>query len=157
MRREFGFPFRDIYICDDSAAMLSPRDYQEFVLPYNRCYKEHFGGHYMVHCDGPADHLIPLWAKLGADRFWNFSYETSRQKMAEHFGGKAVLVGNINWQKIAYGAPDDVYADTLNALEIFAPYGGYIVSTPNIPPGAPVENTNAMHRAVLDYQAGASS
>jgi hypothetical protein len=33
IKQTFGYPFEDVYICDDSSAMLSPDDYRKFVLP----------------------------------------------------------------------------------------------------------------------------
>jgi uroporphyrinogen-III decarboxylase len=152
VKEEFGYLFPDIYICDDSSAMLSPDDYREFVLPYNLRYKQHFGGTCTVHCCGRANHLVPIWAdELGVGVFWNFSYETDRHKMAQAMGGRTVLVGNVNWRSISQGTPQDVYADAMDVLEVFSPYRGHILSTTNIPPGTSADNINAMHRAALAY------
>ena len=139
-------------MCDDSPAMLSADDYREFVLPYNLRFKRHFGGKCTVHCCGRANHLVPIWAdELEVDVFWNFSYETDRRKMAEYMGGKTVLIGNVNWRLVSQGTPEDVYADALDVLETFAPYGGHILSTTNIAPGTSAKNVNAMCRAVVAY------
>lgn len=153
VKQSFDYPFEDVYICDDSSAMLSPDDYRKFVLPYNLRFKKHFGGRCTVHCCGRANHLVPIWAdKLGVDVFWNFSYETDRRKMAEHMGGRTVLIGNVNWRYMSQGKPEDVYNDALDVLETFAPYGGHILSTTNIAPGTSAENVNAMYRAVVTYR-----
>jgi len=152
IRREFNYPMQDVFINDDSAASLSPRDYREFVLPYNLHFKNHFGGTCTLHCCGPATHLVSIWAdELGVDIMWNFSFETDRHRVAGYMGGKAVLMGNVNWKLIALGTPDEVYRDALDVLQTFASYGGHILSTPNIAPGAPLQNINAMYRAAQDF------
>jgi uroporphyrinogen-III decarboxylase len=148
VRREYGYPFADSYICDDASAQLSPGAYRRFVLPYNRRLKEHFGGKLTLHCCGRAGHLVPIWAdELGVDILWNFSYETDRRKVAQRMGGKTVLVGNVNWKLVNAGTPEEVYADALDAIEVFSAHGGHILSSPNIPPSVSAENLNAMTRA----------
>lgn len=149
----FDYPLTGTYLCDDSATALSPKAYREFVLPYNRRFKEQFGGSCILHCCGPANHLVPIWAdELGVDTLWNFSYETDRRKVAEYMSGRTVLVGNVNWKQIAQGRPNEIQADALDVLETFAPGGGHILATTNIPPGASVENINAMFRAAESYR-----
>lgn len=152
LAREFNYPLEGIYICDDSAASLSPQDYRQFVLPYNQRFKERFGGPCTVHCCGRAGHLVPIWAdELGVDVLWNFSYETDRRKVAQYMAGKTVLVGNVNWKLICQGTPDEVRADALDVLQTFAAHGGHILSTTNIAPGTDPVNINAMYQAVEAY------
>jgi uroporphyrinogen-III decarboxylase len=114
--------------------------------------KRHFGGKCTVHCCGRASHLVPIWAnELEVDIFWNFSHEIDRRKMAEHMGGKTVLIGNVNWRQVCQDTPETIYDDALDVLETFAPYGGHILSTTNIAPGTCAENVNAMYRAAVAY------
>ena len=135
VRREFGYPVDGSYICDDASAQLSPAAYRRFVLPYNRRLKEHFGGKLTLHCCGRAGHLVPIWAnELGVDILWNFSFETDRRKVAQLMGGKAALIGNVNWKLINAGTQDEIYSDARDTIEVFCPYGGHILSAPNIRP-----------------------
>ncbi len=154
LRSTYRLSHQDTFICDDSAAILSPDDYREFILPFNLRYKEHFGGMCTVHCDGRADHLLPIYRdELSIDCFWSFGYQTDRRKVAKHLGGKAVLVGNINPLTVRTGPAQAVFDETLTALQAFAPYGGYIIMDgSNIPPGSPPENINAMSEAALAYE-----
>ena len=47
-----------VRLCDDSAAMLSPRHFKEFCAPYNsRCLKPFDGG--MWHSCGRVNHILP--------------------------------------------------------------------------------------------------
>lgn len=154
IRGSYGLSSEGVYICDDSAALLSPDDYRQILLPFNLRYKEHFGGRCTVHCDGRADHLLPIYRdELGIDCFWSFGYQTDKLKTAQALGGKAVLVGNINPMKILSATRQDVIDETLEALRVFAPCGGYIIMDgSNIPPGAPLENINAMSEAALLFE-----
>jgi uroporphyrinogen decarboxylase len=156
IRNAYGLPYEGTFICDDSAAILSPDDYREFLLPFNLRYKEHFGGICTVHCDGRANHLLPIYRdELGVGCFWSFGYQTDRKKTADHLGGKVVLVGNINPMTIFNGTPQAVFKETMQALQVFAPWGGYIIMDgSNIPPGSPLENINAMSEAALAYERG---
>ena len=154
IRGSYGLNSEGVFICDDSAALLSPDDYREILLPFNLRYKQHFGGRCTVHCDGRADHLLPIYRdELGIDCFWSFGYETDKIKTAEALGGRATLVGNINPMNILNGTPQTVVEETLEALDAFAPCGGYIVMDgSNIPPGAPLANINSMAEASSLYE-----
>jgi hypothetical protein len=157
VRSSYGFPMTDAYLCDDAAVSLSPQAYREFVLPYNQRLKAHFGGKLTLHCCGPANHLVPIWAdELGIDALWNYSYETDRALVAKHLGGRCVLVGNVNWHTVSQGTAEAVYADALDCLQHFGAYRGYILSTPNIAPETPPANLEAMARAVEDWAQQAS-
>jgi len=153
LRGTYGLSPCDTFICDDSAAVLSADSYREFVLPYNLRYKEHFSGLCTVHCDGRANHLLPIYAdELRIGCFWSFGYQTDRARTAEYLGGRAVLVGNINPMTIHTGPAEAVFQETMAALQAFAPPGGYIIMDgSNIPPGAPPENINAMADAAVAY------
>jgi uroporphyrinogen decarboxylase len=153
LRVTHGLQPHDTFICDDSAAILSADDYRRFLLPYNLRYKEHFGGLCTLHCDGRANHLLPIFADdLRIGCFWSFGYQTDRAVTAAYLGGRAVLVGNINPIIVHTGPVETVFEETLSALQAFAPRGGYIIMDgSNIPPGTPPENINAMADAALAY------
>lgn len=52
-----------ICVRDDSAMNLSPRMYEEFILPYNDAVLTHFGGG-AIHSCGRVDHFAPLLTKM---------------------------------------------------------------------------------------------
>ena len=153
VRKEFDLPAEGSYLVDDSSAALGPDDYMEFVYPYNKRYQEHFGGRNYVHCDARADHLLPIWAhKLEIKGLLGFGYQTSRKLVAEHLGGQAVLTGNVNPFLIHRGTPDQVYADAMDALEHFAHFPGFtLTSGAGCPPLSPLENINMLMRAAEDF------
>ncbi len=81
-----------------------------------------------------------------------FGYQVDLDRIAEVMGGKVVLLGNIDPMLIHSGTPEQVRQATRNAIEKLAPYRGYIVQDGNnIPPGAPLENINAMMEAAEIY------
>ncbi|NLF00264.1 MAG: hypothetical protein GX601_04730 [Anaerolineales bacterium] len=153
LRSTYSLEHEGTYICGNSSALLSPDDYRAFVVPVNQRYKEHFGGRCTLHCDGRANHLLPIFAdELRISCFWSFGYQDDKVLVAGNLGGKAVLVGNISPMNIAHGTPQSVIAETLEALRVFAPLGGYVIQDgSNIPPGAPVLNINAMAEAACIF------
>jgi uroporphyrinogen-III decarboxylase len=158
LRDTYDLPRTGTFIIDDSAAILSPDDYREVLLPFNLRYKEHFGGRCTVHCDGRADHLLPIYAEeLRIDCFWSFGYQTNKAKTAAALGGQAALVGNINPMNMLNGAHQDVLDETMEALQAFAPCGGYIIMDgSNIAPGTPLENINALSEAAILFERDAN-
>jgi len=155
LRQQGGLSRGTTYLCDDSAGVLSPRDYREFVLPYNFRFLQALGRPCWLHCDAKADHLLEIFAEeIRPDCFFAFGHQTNRRLVAQHFGGKAAISGNINPVIIHRGTPEQVFRETLECLEIFAPHAGYIVQDgANIAPGSPMENINAMYRAALHFMA----
>lgn len=142
-----------VFVGDDGAANLSPDLYRTFLLPLQRKIKDHFGGYTTFHADAKADHILPLVAEeLGIDDFSGFGYEGDRDLVARLFGGKAVLSGNINPLNIESGTGESIMQECRDALEHFAPLGGFFLKDgDNIPPNAPVENINCLYEAALKY------
>jgi uroporphyrinogen decarboxylase len=67
-------------------------------------------------------------------------------------GGRVVLIGNVNPMLIESGTPEQVREATRKVIEKLGPYRGLIIQDGNnIPPGAPLENINAMMEAAELY------
>jgi uroporphyrinogen-III decarboxylase len=142
-----------VFVGDDGAANLSPELYRKFLLPLQKRIKSHFGGYTTFHADAKADHILPIVAEeLGIDDFSGFGYEGNRDLVAELFGGKAVLSGNINPMNIESGSRQSIMKECKDAIEHFAPFGGFFLKDgDNIPPGSPLENINCLHDAAVKY------
>jgi uroporphyrinogen decarboxylase len=146
-------PRGGVFVGDDGAAQLSPKLYRQILLPYHKRMKEHFGGFTTFHTCGKADHILEIIAnELGIDNFAGFGYQDDRKLVAEIFGGKAVLSGNVNPENINSGTRESIMEECRDAIEHFARYGGYFLKGgDDPPPTAPVENVNYFYEAALKY------
>ena len=74
--------------------------------------------------------------------------------LKEKWGGKFVFWGGgVDTQRtLPFGTPEEVYAEVLERLKIFAPGGGFVFNAiHNIQGPTKPENINAMFEAVRDY------
>lgn len=144
---------RDFAWTDDLAVSLSADTYRDLVLPSERRLRFHFNGRLSLHMCGQSDHLLTIFADdLVIHEFQGFGYQVSLDRIASAMGGRVVLIGNIDPMLIHGGTPAQVVAATRNVIERLGPLGGLIIQDGNnIPPGAPVENINAMMDAAEQY------
>jgi len=148
-----GEPMEGVFLGDDGAAQLSPDTYREILLPCHKKMKEYFGGFTTFHTCGRADHLLEIISnELGIDNFAGFGYQIDRDLVAGIFGGRAVLSGNVNPENINSGTRESIMEECKDAIERFAPYGGYFLKGgDDPPPTAPVENINCFYEAAVTY------
>jgi len=151
--QEEDLPTRDFAWTDDLAAGLSADMYRDLVLPEEKRLRFHFDGRLCLHMCGRTDHLLEIFRdELQIHEYQGFGWEVSVDRIAEVMGGRVVLMGNINPMLILNGTPGEVREATRTAIEKLAPLRGYIVQDGNnIPPGAPLENINAMMEAAELY------
>jgi len=102
---------------------------------------------------GRSDHLLEIFRdELQIHEYQGFGWEVDLDRIAAVMGGRVVLYGNVNPMLILDGTPEAVREATRVAIEKLAPLKGYIVQDGNnIPPGAPLENINAMMEAAEIY------
>jgi uroporphyrinogen decarboxylase len=144
---------RDFAWTDDLAVSLSAEDYRELVLPFEKQLRFHFNGRLTLHMCGATDHLLEIFADdLKIHEFQGFGYQVNLDRVASVMGGRVVLIGNVNPMLIHLGTRDQVLEATRLVIEKLAPFRGLIIQDGNnIPPGAPVENINAMMEAAERY------
>ena len=88
-----------ISINDDCAAVLSPKLYREFALPYINELSEEFGG-IIIHSCGNFTHQLDNLAKVHNLRGLNFgASETPFEAVWERFGGKTGLFPHLGLNK----------------------------------------------------------
>ncbi len=106
-----------------------------------------------LHMCGKTDHLLEIFRDdLRIDELQGFGCQVNLDRIAEVMGGRVVLIGNVNPMLIETGTPDQVREATRKVIEKLAPYRGLIIQDGNnIPPGAPLENINAMMEAAELY------
>lgn len=144
---------RDFAWTDDLAMSLPADIYREIVLPFEKRLRFHFDGYLSLHMCGSTDHLLHIFVdELKINEFQGFGYQVDLDHIASVMGGRVVLIGNVNPMLIHSGTPEQVREATRNVIDKLAPTKGFIVQDGNnIPPGAPLENINAMMEAAELY------
>ncbi len=145
-------PTRDFAWSDDLSAYLSPRTWEELVLPCNLRLRNHFVWA-SLHMCGQTNHLLDLFTnKLKINELQGFGWQVNLDKMASVMGGKVVVLGNVSPLLIANGNPEQVKDATRVVIEKLAPCRGLIIQDGNnISPESPIENINAMLEAAEEY------
>ena len=81
-----------IVVSEDALAVLSPKLYEEFSLPYINELSEEFGG-IVIHSCGNFEHQLPVLQKVHNLKGLNFSVtETRFEAVWEAFRGKTCLI-----------------------------------------------------------------
>jgi uroporphyrinogen decarboxylase len=144
---------RDFAWTDDLAVSLSAEDYRELVLPFEQRLRFHFDGRLTLHMCGATDHLLRMFVEdLKIHEFQGFGYQVDLDHVAATMGGRVVLIGNVNPMLIHLGTREQVIEATRRVIEKLAHFRGLIIQDGNnIPPGAPLENINAMMEAAERY------
>jgi len=142
-----------VFVGDDGAGNLSPSVYREILFPYHKRIKEYFGGYTIFHTCGKVEHLFEIIAnELKINDFSGIGYQNDRELIAKFFSGRIILSGNIDPNNIDKGNKESIIAECRDAIEHFAPYGGYFLKGgDDPPPTASIENINYMYEAAIKY------
>jgi len=116
-------PDLGIRISDDTAAVMSPRTYREFGLPYNTRISEAFGGT-VLHSCGDIVHVLPGMLEtpglrgidlVAPQNDWRKVRETTR-------GQTALCLRYYSWD-FAEGRPPDLLQYSLDLVDFFGRRG----------------------------------
>ena len=135
-------------LAEDSAQIISVKQFREFVVPYCRQLYEAFPGERLMHMCGTSGHLLEsLRDDLHITAFYGFGSPVDPALVAQKLGGHAQLQGNIDCLLLREGPPERIAEAIWDTLEKLAPVGGYLLCDGcNIIPGTPVEHLNLMVR-----------
>jgi uroporphyrinogen decarboxylase len=152
-------PRGGFWLAEDTATILSPDSYREFVLPYDlRLYQEIGGpdGGRGMHMCGDSTHLLELLRdEEQITSFDIFGYPVPPETAARILGGKVLLWGNINPMLMLNGTKAEVKTAAMAALQAMAPCGGLLLGDgANVCPGTPVENLAALTEATEKFGMG---
>jgi len=137
--------------------MMSPRHYQEFIMPYHRdlCERVHkVGGKIVKHSDGKLTPLVPYLLDAGFDGIHPIQPQCMDiREIKKQFGKRACILGNIDCSfLLVFGTPEQVKQSVKETIAVAAPGGGYIISSSNsIHPGCKPENYLAMVNAAREF------
>lgn len=143
------------------AGFISPDQFREFVLPFERMVIEGIKTEYEVpiytHTCGEIGDRLELMKLTGTNGIDTLDPpplgSVDLKDAKERIGNALFIKGNIDpVNTILLGTPEDVLADARRCLAIAAPGGGYVLSSAcSIPPQAPPENILKLHEAAEQF------
>ena len=143
-----------IMLLDDMVGMVSKRHYEGFIHPHLRRIFDEFDGLIRIyHNDTPCPHLLESLAEANFDVF-NFSHEMDIGEVKAKMGHRVAVMGNVPPLDVGVrGTPADVARWARECLDKAAPGGGMILSFGGgVSPGTPVENIDALLKAVREWR-----
>lgn len=156
-RRASGRPLNDgLNYSDDSAQVISLKQYREFCVPVGQRLYGIFGcdrpDGRLMHLCGRNVHLHPaLLEDLHITMLHGFGSANKPEEM-NLLAGKVVLHGNIDPMTLYQGTPDEIEAETMHNLEVLAPSRGLILGDGfNVVPGTPLASLEAVRKASKQY------
>ncbi len=146
------------FFADDFAVNLSPGHFREFSLPYLRRIRAHIPGLAVYHMCGRADHVVPLVVdELDIAMWHGLGFEVDRRRAREAMEGRCAMHGNVSPLTLALGTAEDVRRECHEILADLGDMDGFVMGDGNnVPPASPLENVNAIWRAVCEH-AGTSA
>jgi uroporphyrinogen decarboxylase len=142
-----------------SNQIISPGQFEEFVLPYHREVYGHLSDRgvktVFCHICGDQTQNLSYWAEVpfGERGILSFGDEVDLTRAMEVFGEKHIVAGNVEPRLIAEGTWLDVYESARACIDQAKyAYGGYILMAGcDIPPSSPPYNIYALKKAVMDF------
>jgi hypothetical protein len=139
-------------------ALLSPRQYREFVLPFEARTVSGLkalcpGTPVYTHTCGSIGDRLELLLETGTDGIDTLDPpplgDVDLAEAKRRVGGSLFLKGNVDpVGTVLLGTPEGVRADAARRIAIAAPGGGYVLSTAcSVPPGAPPDNVQQLRLA----------
>jgi uroporphyrinogen-III decarboxylase len=140
---------------------ISPDLFREFYKPYHKKINDwvHNNTNWKTfyHTCGSVVNLLDDFVDSGMDIMNPVQCSATGMEpkfLKEKYGGKLTFWGGgIDTQNtLPFGTPEEVKAEALERLKIFAPGGGFVFNTiHNIQQPTPVENILAMFEAIKEY------
>jgi len=151
---EKRFPSNEEWsMADDSLNILSPKLYEEFVLPFHeRIYSEMTTGRRGIHLCGHAEQLFNvLYHKLRIRTFDGPGPWIDIGRMRDEFGTEVRVNAQVYHHKLRDGNSREIESMVHNILNDRAKRGGHMVLLGYAVAGTPVRNLEIMYRAGLKY------
>ena len=131
-----------------SPELLNPRDFEEMLLPLYHELATSIKGDIILHICGDVTPILPYLADTRVAAV-SIEEKTDLSAAKEAFGSAVRVVGNVATSSTLFsGTPDEVYAESMAALEagtdVLAPGCG-------LAPLTPLENCRAMVQARNDH------
>jgi len=139
----------DAVVLPDHAGgdMVSPKAYEEFLVPVHREMLSRIGGPTILHVCGNCTDRLHIFAEEGYDGY-HFEWQINAKEAVRIVGGRMSLVGHIsNIQALLQGSPEDVYNQARYSIK-----AGVDILAPEcaIPLRTPLENLKAIVTAAQE-------
>jgi len=142
-----------------SNQIISPRQFQQFVLPHQRDLHRTILDmgirQVLCHICGEQNLNLPYWTEIpmGDPGIVSFGHEVDLATAIDAFGHSCVVAGNIEPAVIQDSTPQQVYELTRRCIEKgrLSPRGYILMPGCELPPMAPPYNVHMMMKAVNDY------
>lgn len=140
---------------DDAIAMISTRDYEQFVFPYHKRLADEFsdGSPMWVHLCGDATrHFKFLRDRLNV-RSFDTGFPVDFGKMRRELGPDVQISGGPTIMLLKDGKPDQIRKEVKRICESGIMEGGRFIlrEANNLAPCTPVENIEALYEAGKAY------
>ena len=126
----------DVVVIADHATgdLVSPKTYQDFLLPVHREMNQRIGGPTILHLCGNCSDRLRLFVEAGFDAY-HFEWQVDAKMAVQVVNHEMSLVGNIANKDVLFGGtPEDVYKQTRYSIEagvdILAPECAVPLQTP---------------------------
>ncbi|OGP90361.1 MAG: hypothetical protein A2156_00190 [Deltaproteobacteria bacterium RBG_16_48_10] len=126
----------DVVVIADHATgdLVSPKTYQDFLLPVHREMNQRIGGPTILHLCGNCSDRLRLFVEAGFDAY-HFEWQVDSRMAVEVMKHEISLVGNIANKNVLFGGtPEDVYRQARYSIgagvDILAPECAVPLQTP---------------------------
>jgi uroporphyrinogen decarboxylase len=142
----------------DANQIISPKQFEEFCLPYQReVYEKLFAlgvKHIYTHVCGEQNLNLPYWAQIpmGDPGLVSFGHEVDLETASKYFPND-IIMGNVEPAIIQTGTPEEVYEHSRICIEKGRKHPGGFILGPGceLPPKAPPYNVWIMRKAINDF------
>lgn len=143
----------DVVVIADHATgdLVSPKTYQDFLLPVHREMNQRIGGPTILHLCGNCSDRLRLFVEAGFDAY-HFEWQVDSKMAVEVINHEISLIGNIaNRQVLFGGTPEDVYKQARYSIE-----AGVDILAPEcaVPLQTPLANLKAIVEAAREGYGG---
>lgn len=162
---ERGFRFDGLWfwsdLCYRNGLLMSPRDLRKLALPHWRRLGEFARDHdmhYIWHCDGDVQPLIPLLLEAGVQAIHPLEARAGNdvRTLKPEFGDQLCLIGNINADVVATNDRDQIEDEVAAKVPTAARGGGYIYHIDHsVPPTVSLGAYRHLLECVRRYGGGA--
>lgn len=136
--------------------LLSPGQFDEFLLPWIRRFTEQahrHGYHVLLHSCGSIGRIIPALIDAGVQCLHPLqarAFEMDAETLAGRYGGRLAFLGGIDTQELLVsGSPADIRKEVGRLQEVLGPHLIVSPSHESLLPNVPPENVAAMAEAAL--------
>jgi [methyl-Co(III) methanol-specific corrinoid protein]:coenzyme M methyltransferase len=139
----------DVIVIADHATgdLVSPKTYQDFLLPVHQEINQRIGGPTILHICGNCADRLRLFVAAGFDAY-HFEWQIDTKMAVQIVNREMSLVGNISNKEVLFGGtPKDVYQQARYSIE-----AGVDILAPEcaVPLQTPIENLRAIVEAARE-------